>query len=194
MSSQRSDQSSGCGCLSLVIMAGGLAAFILLILPRWIQAKPRWFHQRESLLQVAAMNRVQQAHYLENRTFTSDIDQMWENFNAETENYRYQTTVLSAIAVQNYGTSNDQKPEPFQAVKKVLQRYFSMGDYVERPLKSYTGLVWVIADEAGEDTTMATLCESLEPTSEMSPDFDLKELPTTPEALIPCPEGYEAIE
>lgn len=195
MPSQRSDHSSGCGCLSLLtIVAGGVVAPIVFILPRWTQPNPRWFLQRESLQYVGAMNRGQQAHYREKGAFTSDIHQLWENFSTETQNYRYQTVMLDAIAVQNYGTSKDQQNEPLQSVKKVLQRYFSLGDYVERPLKSYTGLVWVTEDENGEEITMATLCESLEPTSEMSPKFDLKELPTDITRNISCPEGYEALE
>ena len=193
MSSNHSDQAAGCGCFFLIILVGGFAAFLLLILPRWSRPNAGWSQQGEAKAYVGAMNRAQQAYHLEMQVFTSDFDRLGLGLTADTKNYRYHTFMLSKTAVQNNGVSKAKQKENFGVFKKFFQDYLGLGNYVELSLNSYTGLVRVVEDENGEKITLSILCESMEPTSDIPPAFTLPEQPTAMETTIPCPDGYQPL-
>jgi type II secretory pathway pseudopilin PulG len=95
--------------------------------------------QVEARNNLGAMNRAQQAYYLEYARFTTTIEELRIGIRSETENYRYRIT------------SGD--PRVVAIVTATAKR---------PGLKSYTGVVWV-SPRNGENLTYARLCETNEP-------------------------------
>ncbi|MFP4100133.1 type IV pilin-like G/H family protein [Coleofasciculus sp.] len=92
--------------------------------------------QSEAKQYIGSMNRAQQAYFLEEGNFTDNIGELGLGISTETTNYTYLTsaTLLSSI---NYGVSR------------------------QSDLKSYVGGVFLgDAEETGELTTFAILCET----------------------------------
>jgi hypothetical protein len=112
---------------------------------------------------IAAMNRAQEANYLEFAKFAPDIQELGIGIKPETENYRYQIVSQGNQRESVMMTAQAKRPE----------------------LRSYTGAVFVVKTN-GEDLTVAGICETDEPSS--TPPA----MPTAPrqaEAAIQCPAG-----
>lgn len=94
--------------------------------------------QVEARNNLGSLNRVQQAYYLENAKFGTNIQELGIGIPPETENYRYRITTEDArVAIM---TASAKRSE----------------------LKSYTGVVWV-SQRDGQNLTYARLCETNEP-------------------------------
>ncbi len=96
--------------------------------------------QSEAKTYIGAMNRAQQAYYLENNKFSSEISDLGIGINDETENYQYQV-------------NNDGNP------KKTVATARAKND----SLRSYTGAVFIIKSPDGFDTTTAVICQTNQP-------------------------------
>ena len=118
--------------------------------------------QSEAKTYTSAINRSQQAFFLEKGYLAKNLTELAIGISSRTENYSYQIVVLDD--------------------KKGVQ---SFGLALKDGLKSYTGLVYPKATLAvGEGTTLfSLLCESKKPTKARPSLFKL-----TPEPI--CPEGY----
>ena len=124
--------------------------------------------QSEGKTYIGAMNRAQQAYYLENNKFGTTIAQLGIGIKPETESFNYQ------ILPQGNGTQN-----VMNTAKAKLPK-----------LHSYTGAVFVIENN-GENITRAAICETDKPSS--TPPA----MPTPPKNAseqIQCPAGSHSLE
>ncbi|MCW5312969.1 hypothetical protein GTQ43_03615 [Nostoc sp. KVJ3] len=118
--------------------------------------------QSEAKTYIGSMNRAQQAFFLENNQFTSDLDKLQIGMKSSTENYAY-----SIVAIDD---------------KRIVQ---NVGLAKAEGLKSYTGIAFVKKNASnGETITLAKLCESIQPTREMPPQ------PKLSGDDMQCPAGY----
>lgn len=123
--------------------------------------------ETEGKLNIAAMNRAQQANYLEFSKFATKIEDLAIGIKPETENYHYQ------IASQG----------------NQRQRVMMTAKALRPELRSYTGAVFVVKTKDG-DLTVTSICETDEPSS--IPPV----MPTAPrqaEAAIQCPTGSHQV-
>ncbi|MCT7949374.1 type IV pilin-like G/H family protein [Ancylothrix sp. C2] len=119
-------------------------------------------YQRKAFINIRSMNLAQQAKFLEHNGFASELSELGigNQFN-ENEYYSYSIKIISPTVVQNL------------AIAKTNN------------LKSYTGLVYITKNEAGEDISMSMLCESRRP---------LKTAPRPPRMRgnePHCPAGFK---
>jgi hypothetical protein len=91
---------------------------------------------------IGAMNRAQQAYYLEYEKFTSKIEDLGIGIKPETENYRYQILPQGNQTQSVMMTAQAKRPE----------------------LRSYTGAVFVVKSK-DEILTLAGICETDEASS-----------------------------
>lgn len=127
--------------LVVVIIIGILAAIALpSLLGQVNKAK-----QSEARTYVGAVNRAQQAYYLERQNFASDLSELQVGIKTESDNYKYE--------IKGGGTAADAAQFQGTATKKAL--------------KSYYGLVGTtVGDSAtSEALTLALACESKLPTT-----------------------------
>ncbi len=111
------------------------------------QKHARKARQVEGKHYVGAMNRAQQAYYLENEQFAGSIEELNIGLPLETPNYQYQIWTI--------GESG-----PFQA--EIISPEAIVIAIAQQPgLKSYSGVVWI--DEKGE--IMRHMCETDLPSS-----------------------------
>ncbi|MBD2001814.1 MULTISPECIES: type IV pilin-like G/H family protein [Cyanophyceae] len=124
--------------------------------------------QSEGKTYIGAMNRAQQAYYLENNKFGTTIAQLGIGIKPETESYNYQ------IVPQGNGTQN---------VMNTAK--------AKRPeLYSYTGAVFVIENN-GENITRAAICETDKPSS--TPPA-MPRPPKDTSGEIQCPAGSHLLQ
>ncbi|MBD2517193.1 type IV pilin-like G/H family protein [Nostoc sp. FACHB-973] len=118
--------------LVVIIIIGILSAIAL---PSFLNQANKG-KQSEAKQYVGSMNRAQQAYYLENAEFTTNLNKLGLGIASSTENYKYELNG-AASQVANNGMS-----------KKAA-------------LKSYEGTVIVsVQASTSEATTLAVLCES----------------------------------
>ncbi|MEW6496659.1 MAG: type IV pilin-like G/H family protein [Cyanobacteriota bacterium] len=98
--------------------------------------------EAEGRINIGAMNRAQQAYYLEYSKFATTIEDLGLGINPESENYRYQLLPQGNQRERVMITAQAKRPE----------------------LKSYTGAV-VAVKQNGEDLTVTGICETDEPSS-----------------------------
>ena len=130
--------------LVVIIIIGILAAIALpSLLAQVNKAK-----QAEAKQNVGALNRAQQAYYLENTAFASDVPTVGIGISTQTVNYFYTIVTASeptaAQTVANFGTRNSDK----------------------KTLKSYLGLNFTSLGGAGASTevlALAKVCETITP-------------------------------
>lgn len=145
----------------------------------------------ESRNTVGAMNRGQQAYWLEHNTLAQSVEALQIGIRPETPNYRYSTQSLDSAAFQ-YGISLH--PEVFKRKPgKILGIFPRRGkEYV---LPSYLGIVWVKpnpnADSDGIQNDIqlfSILCESTYP-------YLLEESfqPSSHNGDFYCPEGMKIL-
>ncbi|MDJ0795529.1 MAG: type IV pilin-like G/H family protein [Calothrix sp. MO_167.B12] len=124
--------------LVVIIIIGILSAIAL---PSFLnQAKKA--KQSEAKTYVGSMNRGQQAHYTENDTFATTIDDLGIGISTNTQNYQYRASAL------NNGTNVDSYGLGYSQAKVA-------------GLKNYVGSVYL--EQVGsnsEVTSLAFLCES----------------------------------
>ena len=127
--------------------------------------------QSEAKAYVGAMTRSQQAYFLENNKFASTLEVLGTGIKPETENYRYQ------VVPQGNGK----------------QQVMAIGQSKKAGLKSYTGAVFVIQNSTREQTTIAALCESTQPS--MTAPAMPKLIPAKPNQAtqIVCPAGSQLL-
>ncbi|MEM7797322.1 MAG: pentapeptide repeat-containing protein, partial [Cyanobacteria bacterium P01_C01_bin.118] len=116
------------------------------------QSPSRRARASEGRTYVGAMNRGQQAYYLENEQFSDSMDRLGLGIANETDNYRYDVVRPAASEqwVMNYGLSRVDG------------------------LNSFIGFAYITTDESDELITRATLCQST--TAEI---INVSDLPTT---------------
>lgn len=123
------------------------------------QNKARQFEGREY---VGSMNRAQEAFYIENNQFTPDFNKLGLGLKQETENYTY-----SIVAID---------------YKRIVQ-HIALAKI--EGLKSYIGITYATnIGSTNEMTTMAKICESIQPTREMPPK------PLLSGNEFSCPTGF----
>ncbi|MBW4679399.1 MAG: prepilin-type N-terminal cleavage/methylation domain-containing protein [Microcoleus vaginatus WJT46-NPBG5] len=127
--------------LVVVIIIGILAAIALpSLLSQTNKAK-----QAEARQNVGAMNRAQQAFFLERNNFTTDPNELGVGIKSQTTNFRYTISGTTNTVISN-------RAEGIGAVT----------------LKSYSGAVGTLLSGTGSGTevlTQALLCESNNPTN-----------------------------
>lgn len=124
--------------LVVVIIIGILAAIALpSLLSQTTKAK-----QAEARQNVGAMNRAQQAYYLEKQSFAANMGDLGVGIKSQTENFAYTIKGAGSEIVQN-------------------KSYAAPG---KANLKAYTGVVYTTASASSSGTsealTQAFLCES----------------------------------
>lgn len=145
-----------------------------------VQAKPfanqaTKARQSEARSYVGAMNRGQQAHFLERDRWGKTIDELGIGIKSESENYRYTIKIVDSIKTVN--TKNYAGIAINTAIAK------------KEGLKSYVGVVYLINSGAAADlSSLGILCESQQPTTKEwgLPKFDGKEMK--------CPDDYVSLQ
>jgi type IV pilus assembly protein PilA len=164
--------------LVVILIFGILAAIVLPGLFSQIHAAK----QAEAKNNIGAMNRAQQAYFLEYKKFTDNLAQLRLGIKTETTNYSYRVELSSQ----------------FRHFHKFNGKVFPSRDYVvhiaqaKKPqLKSYIGFVGTEVS-AGSSTsellTVAFACQS-EKTTTLAPPL----VPTLSgsDEFLGCPEGYQ---
>jgi signal peptidase I len=125
--------------------------------------------QSEGKTNVGAMNRAQQAFYLEKEHFTSNLHDLGLRIPTEKKNYRYSIIV-----------SDEKRMVQNMAIAKVPG------------LKSYIGIVAVSKTSVtNESTTSGVICESDQPTTAIPAKVSL---PAHETPSPNCPAGYSLIQ
>ena len=145
----------------------------------------------ESRNNLGAMNRAQQAYFLEHNTFAESVNDLGIGIPPETQNYRYSIKGLDNAAF-HYGISLH--PEEFKLKPKIWGIFPRIGK--EYGIPSYLGVVWLKQDsnaDYNETTshwmTVSILCQSTYP-------YLLKEgfQPPSHNGDFQCPEGMKLVE
>ena len=136
----------GCGCLSAVgLILFGLFDFLVTSPYSGIS----WIHkarQNEPGNNIGAMNRAQQAYFLEYKEFSDSLQALGVGIKTPTENYEYSIRV-TPLAVFNRATPR----KKFNYATPQKKEY----------LKGYVGAVFLTSDETtGEVLTVAIACEA----------------------------------
>ena len=125
--------------------------------------------QPEGKTYIGAMNRAQQAYYLENNKFSPTIEPLGIGIKPETESYNYQIVPQGNRTQSVMHTAKAKRPE----------------------LNSYTGAVFAVTNN-GENITRTAICETDKPSS--TPPA----MPTPPKNIISgqiqCPAGSHLLE
>ncbi|MBD2068627.1 type IV pilin-like G/H family protein [Leptolyngbya sp. FACHB-671] len=136
------------------------------------QTDERLNGEQEGWNYIGAMNRAQQAYYLEHEEFATTLRQLRVGISEETGFYRYAIVTPS---------------DPSRGVIMTAQAK-------SEELRSFASAVWLVGIRAGdsvvERTTMATICETEQP-STTSPELIL---PTDiTQTSISCPPGSRRV-
>lgn len=107
-----------------------------------LQTEINQSRQAEGRQIIGAMNRAQQAHYLEYSRFATTTEDLLIGIKPETENYRYQIVPQGNQRERVMMTAQAKKPE----------------------LRSYTSVVFIIQTN-GEDLSYVGICETDNPSS-----------------------------
>ncbi|MEQ8464782.1 type IV pilin-like G/H family protein [Coleofasciculus sp. E1-EBD-02] len=135
--SQKKQDDGGFTLIELLVVIIIIGILSAIALPSFLNQANK-AKQSEAKQYTGSMNRAQQAYYLENSAFTSQIGDLGLGISTDTTNYEYEAvTAASGTTVTNEGRSK--KPA----------------------LKSYVGGVYLGEIAAtSEATTLAVLCES----------------------------------
>ncbi len=127
------------------------------------QEKPANNPQSEAKQIVGAMNRAQQAYFLENGKFAKTIQELQIGIESTTENYRYRIVSQGKNNQSVVQTATAKKPD----------------------LKSYTGIVF-IRKIKGETLTNTAICETVKPATQAPA---IPKIPTKASQGVQCPAG-----
>jgi len=147
--------------LVVIIIIGVLAAIALPSLLNQVN-KAR---QSEARQNVGAMNRAQQAYFLENSNkFTVELGDLGVGIKTQTQNYRYEIKGTPGTVVNNYGITLQPK----------LKSYYGVTYTIDQSIQGNTGTIT-------ESLTQAFLCEAKNPNSGPvdTPDTVVPAAPTT---------------
>ncbi|MBD1807784.1 type IV pilin-like G/H family protein [Microcoleus sp. FACHB-SPT15] len=135
-----------------------------------LETQAREAREAEGKLMTGAMNRAQQAFYLENEKFGTTIEDLSIGIKPESENYRYQIVPQGNQTQSVMMTAQAKRPE----------------------LRSYTGTVFVVKD--GDDLlTVAGICETDTPSS-TPPAMPTAPSKTQGRWMIQCLAGSHPLE
>lgn len=147
---------SGCLVWLTIFLLLGLGS-VVLSLPSLLSCAKSG-KQAEAKQNVGALNRVQQAYYLEKKAFSNSFESLGIGIRTQTINYEYSTRATKTAAF-NYGIAR-------KGTKNI---------------KSYVGGVFVVPDtnvapkaDKKEMTTVGILCEALRPGSTKPSDPTLQ--------------------
>jgi len=147
---------SGCLALLTIFLVLGIGSFVL-SLPGLLSCANS-VKQAEAKQNVGAMNRAQQAYYLDNQAFSNSFESLGIGIRTQTINYEYSIRATKTAAF-NYGIAR-------KGTKNI---------------KSYVGGVFVVPDtnvdpkaDKKENTTVGILCEALRPGSTQPSDPTLQ--------------------
>ena len=118
---------------------------------------------KEAKAIVGAMNRAQQAYYLEKGKFSTEFNNLELGLKQNTEHYAYKIVPQSSKSVMN------------------ISRAKSKG------LSSYVGFVYLTKTSSGETVTLAKLCET---DSNLSRPPRMPRIPRNSSQAIKCPRGF----
>lgn len=124
---------------------------------------------------IGAMNRSQQAHFLERKNFASSIKDLELGIKTQTTNYNYFTRVTNKAAY-NYAIAR--------------REYISEGLFDRRPVKTYVGAVFAVpAPKNSQDQleTVAILCQANYLTTSHPAD------PTYQNGVLACGDGTSSL-
>lgn len=120
--------------------------------------------ESEARANTGAMNRAQQAYYIERGQFSDTIEALGLGLAPDTEHYRYEIVRVNADSV----------------VQLAIPKAEGFG--------SYLGIVAVLEDERGERITQAVLCRATEPLGDLS---NLPPVTPVADGNLICPAGFE---
>ncbi|MGF1538794.1 MAG: type IV pilin-like G/H family protein [Elainellaceae cyanobacterium] len=166
--------------LVVIIIIGILSAIAL---PSFLNQANR-ARESEAQTYVGTLNRGQQAFYLEENRFTTDISELGLGLNTDTDNYVYEIDSL-------------QTTSPATVVNRAHPAVTDPGGTTNKaadaPFRAYVGGVNTgeIAG-GGEATTFAILCKGEKPEVVDGPDGS-GEVTFTNTGPGTCPTGYESI-
>ncbi|HLO88438.1 MAG TPA: type IV pilin-like G/H family protein [Nostocaceae cyanobacterium] len=156
--------------LILLVVLGGL---LMLFLPCSF-SQPNRIGSSEAKNNIGAMNRVQQAYFLEtNGKFARTIKEMNIGIKEQTTNYNYYTQITQNTAF-NYAIAR--------------HSYINRGWFEKRPINSYVGAVFVVtAANKSELNTIAIVCQN------NNPGTNLPSEPTYKNGILKCGAGTKEI-
>ena len=122
------------GVVPLVVFALAVGQVLTLSIQSYGQADKA--KQSEARVYIGSINRGQQAYYLDNEKFASQVEELGLGIESDSRYYRYEIKTVEQDMTVATATPKD------------------------GGLKSYTGAVFLTKDASGEDTTIAIACES----------------------------------
>ncbi len=129
--------------------------------------------QSEARTYVGALNRSQQAYFLEKNKWAKTIEETAVGIKAETESYRYDIQNIDSIKTVN--------------IKNYSGITVQTGTAKKEGLKSYLGAVYLSGAFGNELASLAILCESNEPSTKQV------ELPKFDGKALQCPDSYQPV-
>jgi type II secretory pathway pseudopilin PulG len=128
--------------LALITLPLAAVAIAMLSVPYYAVTSPGQANkarESEAKTYIGSINRGQQAFLLENSKFAEDIDQIGLGIQSESENYKYEITILDDDMTATTATAKT------------------------RGIRSFIGAVFIIDDDEGYATTKAIWCQSNRP-------------------------------
>jgi uncharacterized caspase-like protein/type II secretory pathway pseudopilin PulG len=158
----------------------GICVLLVLLVSRY-QEQVTKARESEAKQYVGAMGRAQQAFYLENETFTNQLDQLGFNISSTTTNYRYRIELHRSELAENPENPNY---SDFAVI--------SIGQARRSDLRSYIGIVSLIdVDDGNYKTTVQVLCSTNKPS--MNPSILLADTKRLTEPYV-CPIGTSKVD
>jgi len=135
-------KNQGFSWLWLIAIVGIGGVGLAIVLPSFLNQPNKCGKQNEAKQYVGAMNRGQQAYFLENHTFAQNLEELGIGIKSKTENYQY-------------------------LIETTPKTTFIYGVSLKATVRSYVGAVVVIPtakngskSPENEDVTIATICEA----------------------------------
>jgi Tfp pilus assembly protein PilE len=156
------------------LIALGFLAAIAIPSPIGSPPKSRKSEAKTYVGSMKSMNRVQQTHILQRRSFLNFEDMLSQELNIPAETDYYSYSVIQ----------QDQE----LAVQQIAQAK-------QEDFKSYTGLTWVILFddfETGDFQSLQVACESDEPSTDPVPAFETVLAEASP-SEVDCPPGFSQV-
>lgn len=124
--------------------------------------------QSEGRTYVGAMNRANQAYYLENNKFATNLQELQLGIKSESDNY-----IFKVVPQANQDKS----------VMNIAQAK-------TKGLQSYVGLVYLVETNNRESTTVTKLCET---SQALSQPPKMPSIPKKSSEEIQCPSGFKSL-
>lgn len=157
----------GFTALDLLFIIMIMGVIVAIALPSLLSSKTK-IVSAEARNTIGAMNRSQQAYFLEKKSFASSIKDLQLGIKTQTTNYNYSTRATTKSAY-NYAIAR--------------REYVSEGLFDRRPVKTYVGAVFIVPDPKNsqdELETVAIACVANSLTTKRPPD------PTYQNGVLAC--------